>query len=195
MPTALMRLFSLLERFTDGSFLLLCDKLFFLFLPFLNLDAQMKCSLTRYTNFQSDLDEPLEHVRRQLISERKHALGRKKLHLCFKHLRQSKKLERRKQKHFKVIIKSITRSFIMLNTIKENENTSFANISIPFLISGCQEKGLYCEHDLCCEHHLRKGMEISAKLVFSFSFIVFNIIKLLVMLFIMKFIAQINIFK
>ena len=132
---------------------------------------------------------------RQLISERKHALGRKKLRLRFKHLRQSKKLEARKQKHFKVIIKSITRSFIMLNTIKENENTSFANISIPFLRSGCQERDLYCEHDLCCEHHLRKGMEISAKLVFSFSFIVFNIIKLLVMLFIMKFIAQINIFK
>ena len=131
----------------------------------------------------------------QLISERKHALGRKKLRLRFKHLRQSKKLEARKQKHFKVIIKSITRSFIMLSTIKENENTSFANISIPFLRSGCQERDLYCEHDLCCEHHLRKGMEISAKLAFSFSFIVFNIIKLLVMLFTMKFITQINIFK
>ena len=31
------------------------------------------------------------------------------------------------------IIKSITRTFIMLNTVTENENTSFANISIPFL--------------------------------------------------------------
>ena len=183
MSTALMRLFNLLERVTDGSFLLLCKTLFFL-----NLDAQMKCSQKRYTNFQSDLDQPLERVRGQLISERKHALGRKKLRLRFKHLRQSKKLEARKQKHFKVIIKSITRSFIMLSTIKENENTSFANISIPFLRSGCQERDLYCEH-------LRKGMEISAKLAFSFSFIVFNIIKLLVMLFIMKFIAQINIFK
>ena len=190
MSTALMRLFNLLERVTDGSFLLLCKTLFFL-----NLDAQMKCAQKRYTNFQSDLDQPLEPVRRQLISERKHALGRKKLRLRFKHLRQSKKLEARKQKHFKVIIKSITRSFIMLNTIKENEDTSFANISIPLLRSGCQERDLYCEHDLCCEHHLRKGMEISAKLAFSFSFIVFNIIKLLVMLFIMKFIAQINIFK
>ena len=30
-------------------------------------------------------------------------------------------------------IKSITRSFIMLNTMMENENTSFANISISFL--------------------------------------------------------------
>ena len=190
MSTALMRLFNLLEKVTDGSFLLLCKTLLFL-----NLDAQMKCSQKRYTNFQSDLDQPLERVRGQLISERKHALGRKKLRLRFKHLRQSKKLEARKQKHFKVIIKSITRSFIMLSTIKENENTSFANISIPFLRSGCQERDLYCEHDLCCEHHLRKGMEISAKLAFSFSFIVFNIIKLLVMLFIMKFIAQINIFK
>ena len=36
------------------------------------------------------------------------------------------------------IIKSITRSFIMLNTIMENENTSFANISIDFLRS-CSE--------------------------------------------------------
>ena len=31
------------------------------------------------------------------------------------------------------IIKSITKTFIMLNTVTENENTSFANISIPFL--------------------------------------------------------------
>ena len=52
-----MRLFNLLERFTDGSFLLLCKTLFFL-----NLDAQMKCSQKRYTNFQSDLDQPLERV-------------------------------------------------------------------------------------------------------------------------------------
>ena len=36
----------------------------------------------------------------------------------------------------------------MLNTITENENTSFANISIPFL---------------CCEHDLRKGIEILTK--------------------------------
>ena len=47
----------------------------------------------------------------------------------------------------------------MLNTMMENENTSFA-ISIP-----------------------------------SFSIIVFNMMKLLVILFIMKLIAQINIFK
>ena len=36
------------------------------------------------------------------------------------------------------IIKSITRTFIMLNTVTENENTSFANISIPFLCSYSQ---------------------------------------------------------
>ena len=37
-----------------------------------------------------------------------------------------------------VFIKSITRSFIMLNTMMENKNTSFANISIPFLRSCSQ---------------------------------------------------------
>ena len=57
----------------------------------------------------------------------------------------------------------------------ENENTSFANISIPFL-----------------EHDLKKEMEILAKLVLSFFIIVF-MMKLLVILFIMKLIAQINI--
>ena len=42
------------------------------------------------------------------------------------------------------IIKSITRSFIMLNAMMKNENTSFANISIPFLRS-------------CSQHDLREG--------------------------------------
>ena len=56
---------------------------------------------------------------------------------------------------------------------------------------------VHSEHDLrkCCEHDLRKEIEILAKLVFSFSIIVFNMMKLLVILFIMKLIAQINIFK
>ena len=36
------------------------------------------------------------------------------------------------------IIKSITRSFIMLNTMMENKNTTFAYISIPFLTSFSQ---------------------------------------------------------
>ena len=48
---------------------------------------------------------------------------------------------------------------------------------------------------VCCEHDLRKGTEIFAKLVFSFSIIVFNMMKLLVIVFIMKLIAQIDIFK
>ena len=48
----------------------------------------------------------------------------------------------------------------MLNTMMENENTTFANISIPY-----------------CEHGLRKGIAILAKLVFSFSIIVFNMMK------------------
>ena len=74
----------------------------------------------------------------------------------------------------------------MLNTIMDNENTSFANISISFLRSCSQE---------CCENDLRKGIEILAKFVFSFSIIVFNIMKLLVIIFLMKLIAQINIFK
>ena len=45
------------------------------------------------------------------------------------------------------------------------------------------------------EHDLKKGIELLAKLVFSFSIMVFNMMKLLVILFIMKLIAQINIFK
>ena len=40
------------------------------------------------------------------------------------------------------------------------------------------------------EHDLRKGIEI-LKLVFSFSTIVFNMMKLLAMLFIIKLIAQV----
>ena len=60
----------------------------------------------------------------------------------------------------------------MLNTMMETKNTSFANISTLFL--------------RCCEHALRKGMEILARLVFSFFIIVFNMMKLLVILFISK---------
>ena len=56
-----------------------------------------------------------------------------------------------------------------MNTMMENESTNFANYSIPFLRS--------------CEHDLRKGVEILAKLVFSFSIIEFNMMKLLVILF------------
>ena len=58
----------------------------------------------------------------------------------------------------------------MLNSMMENEN-------------------------ICCEHDFRKGIEILAKLVFSFSIIVFNMMKFLVILFIMKLIAQVNTFK
>ena len=47
------------------------------------------------------------------------------------------------------IIKSITRSSIKSNIMMENENISFANISIP-----------------CCEHDLRTGVEVLAKSVF-----------------------------
>ena len=58
----------------------------------------------------------------------------------------------------------------MLNTMMGNENTSFANISNP------------------------SGIEILANLVFSFSITLFNMMKLLVILFIMKLMVQINIF-
>ena len=74
--------------------------------------------------------------------------------------------------------------FIILNTMMENEITSFANISIP-LLGSCSQH---------CGHDPRRGIEILAKLVFSFSIIVFNMVKLLVILFIMKLIAQINIY-
>ena len=57
----------------------------------------------------------------------------------------------------------------MLNTMMENENASFANISIPFLRS-------------CAQHDLRKGIKILAKPLFSFSITVFNMMKLLVVL-------------
>ena len=67
----------------------------------------------------------------------------------------------------------------MLNTMMENENTSFVNILIPFLRSSSQQ---------CCEHDLMKEIEILAKLVFLFSIILFNMMKLLVMLFIVNFI-------
>ena len=71
----------------------------------------------------------------------------------------------------------------MLNTMVKNENTSFANISIPFLRS-CSQHSVQCR-----EHNLRKGIEMLGKLVFPFSIIVFNMLKLLVILFIMKLIA------
>ena len=77
----------------------------------------------------------------------------------------------------------------MVNTMMGSENTSFANISISFLRS-CSDH----VHE-CCEHDLRKGIEILAKLVISYSIIVFKMMKVLVILFIMKLITQINIFK
>ena len=83
------------------------------------------------------------------------------------------------------IIKSITRSLIMLNTMKENENASFADISIPFLRWCSQHRSCSQYRSLSWHPDLRKGIEILAKLVFSFSFIVLNMMKLLVILFIM----------
>ena len=80
------------------------------------------------------------------------------------------------------IIKSIMRSFIMLNTVMENENMSFANILIPFMRSCSQHCQLcHCHvHSIVhgIEHDLRKGIKILARLVFSFSFIVFSMMKL-----------------
>ena len=57
----------------------------------------------------------------------------------------------------------------MLNNMVENENTHFANILIPFLKS-------------CPPHDIRKDIEILAKLVFSFFIMLFNVMKLLVIL-------------
>ena len=45
------------------------------------------------------------------------------------------------------------------------------------------------------QSNLRKGIRTLAKLVLSFFIIVFNMMKLLVILFIMKLVAQINILK
>ena len=83
------------------------------------------------------------------------------------------------------IVKSITRSLIMLNTMKENENASFADISIPFLRWCSQHRSCSQYKPFSWHPDIRKGIEILAKLVFSFSFIVFNMMKLLVILFIM----------
>ena len=96
--------------------------------------------------------------------------------------------------------KRVKAGFIMLNTMVENVNKSFANIPIPCLRSCSQLWTWSLERDWninkkFCEHDLRKEIEILTKLLFSFSIIVFNMMKLLVKLFIMKLIAQTNIFK
>ena len=44
---------------TDDSSLFLCKTLVFLFLPFLNLDAEIRCPPNWYTNLKSALDQPL----------------------------------------------------------------------------------------------------------------------------------------
>ena len=49
--------FNLLKRVTENSFLFLCKKLFFLFLPFLNLAAQIRCPQNRYTDLKSAQDQ------------------------------------------------------------------------------------------------------------------------------------------
>ena len=51
-------IFNLLKRVTVDSFLVLCKKLVFPFLPFLNLGAQIRCSQSRYTDLKSALDQP-----------------------------------------------------------------------------------------------------------------------------------------
>ena len=68
----------------------------------------------------------------------------------------------------------------MLNTMMGNEKKSFTNILIPFLRS--------------CLQNLRKGIEILIKL-FKFFIIVFNMMKLLVILFLIKLNVQIHIFR
>ena len=52
-------IFNLLKRVTEGSFLFLCKKFVFLFLPFLNLGTQIKCPQNCYTDLKSALDQPL----------------------------------------------------------------------------------------------------------------------------------------
>lgn len=64
-----------------------------------------------------------------------------------------------------LIILNITGSLIVLNAMIENENNSFANIS-SFI-----------------EHDLRREIKILVKLFFSFSIMVFNIMKFLIILF------------
>ena len=78
--------------------------------------------------------------------------------------------------------RSITRSFVMLNTMMENKNTIFSNISIPFMFTA------YAANMIS-----GKGSKYQ-KNFFLFSIMVFNMMKLLVILFIMNLVAQINIF-
>ena len=69
-----------------------------------------------------------------------------------------------------LFIKSITRSFIMLNAAMENENKSSTNISIFFFEIMVAEHG-------ACNHDLRKDIKILVR-PFLFSIKVFNIMKL-----------------
>ena len=52
---------NLLERVTASSFLFLCKVLVFLFLPFLNLGAQIRCPQNWYTNLRLALDQPMTY--------------------------------------------------------------------------------------------------------------------------------------
>ena len=52
-------IFNVLKRVGDGSFSFLCKTLVFIFLPFLNLGAQIRCPQNRYTDLKSALDQPL----------------------------------------------------------------------------------------------------------------------------------------
>ena len=51
-------IFSLLKRVTYESFLFSCKTLV-IFLPFLNLDAQIRCAQNQYTDLKLALDQPL----------------------------------------------------------------------------------------------------------------------------------------
>ena len=76
---------------------------------------------------------------------------------------------------------TLHRSFIILNTTTEHKNKSCALILISFLKSW--------------PHIPRVILVILVKILFTISIIVFNMMKLLVILFIIKLFAQINVFK
>ena len=52
-------IFNLLKRVTDGSFLFLCKTFGLLFLPFLNMGAQISCPKKWYTDLKLALGQPL----------------------------------------------------------------------------------------------------------------------------------------
>ena len=60
-------MFNLLKRIRDGSFLFLWKMLAFLFLPFFDFGAQIRCPQNWYTDLRSALNQPLIKMKWETI--------------------------------------------------------------------------------------------------------------------------------